>query len=1066
MKIASFCIKHKVTTIMAFVMIALFGVTFYTNLKLSLMPNMEYPAAVVVSTYVGASPEDIEELVTRPLESSISTLAGVDSLESSSSENVSMVMITYQDGTDVDAAAIKLREKFDLLTLPDGCSEPIIYNFNISDMMPVAVIALTGSDLVQLQSIADDTVGPALERLDGVASVDVTGGIEQQITVETNATALSGYGLSITDVSNYLAAANVLIPGGDVYNGTNVLTATTNGQYQTVEDVANTIIFLPTGGTVRLNEIASVYLESSLGDSSAKVDGEHCVILTVNKRSGANEVEISNKITKALEELQEDNASVNPLVVYKASDYIMQVANNAIQNIVLGVILSAVVVFVFLRKGGPTVTISLSMPFCVLTVFLMMNVFDISLNMMSLGGIAMCIGMVVDNSIVVLENIYRYAGNGYSKYDSCVLGTGEVVNSITASSLTTIAVFLPIGLSGGMAGMMFKDFSLTVAFLIFSSLLIALTLVPLMCYFLLDENAVRLQKLTGRRKESKFADIISVLSAKYNQTLSYFITHRLKACLISVALVVVFLLSCLTTNLVLLPDMDQGMVSINLETPTGTELEDTSAYADRVAALVQENCPELDTLYMTIGGGMMSSGTESASITANLVEKSQRHRSSEEVANALKPIFRDIAGCEITVSSSSMMSSMTGSNDIQVDISGSDYDTLAQIANDLTKEIGSLSDATEVTNSLENNIPAITVSVNHGAAAQYGLTSATIGSAVRAELTGATATTVTIDGNDLDVVVKGSGVSAESLDAVRSMPIATPTGGTIPLSSVANVAVELTPQTISRTDQIRQVQVTGDSVSGDTTAITEQVQAVLDNYPIPDGYRAEINGTYTEMMENFHTLLLAMVVATGLVYFILAAQFESFLMPVMVMLILPIALSGALFGLPLTRQDISMVVLLALIMLVGTVVNASIVLVDYINIRRANGMEKDEAILAACPLRVRPILMTTMTTVLALIPMAAGSGEGNEMLQPMGIVMIFGMIISTVVTLLFTPVYYSLLDSLSERIGRPVRERGERKRRKLLKQIAEAEGAVQPAFAGADQIEEPTPSQSDTPSGP
>lgn len=1065
MKIASFCIKHKVTTIMAFIMIAIFGVTFYTNLKLSLMPNMEYPAAVVVSTYVGASPEDIEELVTRPLESSISTLAGVDSIESSSSENVSMVMITYQDGTDVDAAAIKLREKFDMLTLPDGCSEPIIYNFNVNDMMPVAVIGLTGSDLVQLQSIAEDTVGPALERLDGVASVDVTGGIEQQITVETNATALAGYGLTISDISNYLSAANILYPGGDVNNGTTVLTATTNGQYKTVEDIANTIIFLPTGGTVRLNEIATVYMDSSLEGSSAKVDGEHCVILTVNKRSGANEVEISNKITEALEELQEDNASVDPLVVYKASDYIMQVANNAIQNIVLGVILSAVVVFAFLRKGGPTITISLSMPFCVLTVFLMMNVFHISLNMMSLGGIAMCIGMVVDNSIVVLENIYRYAGDGYSKYDSCVLGTGEVVNSITASSLTTIAVFLPIGLSGGMAGMMFKDFSLTVAFLIFSSLLIALTLVPLMCYFLLDENAVRLQKLTGYRKTSKFTDKLAVLSAKYNQALAYFIKNRLKACLISVAMVVVFLLSCLTTNMVLIPDMDQGMVSINIETPTGTELEDTSAYADRIVSLVQENCPELDNLYMTIGGGLMSSGSESASITVNLVGRSERDRSSEEVANDLKDIFKDIAGCEITVSASSMMSSMTGGNDIQVDISGSDYDTLTQIANDLTKEIASLSDAAEVTNSLENNIPAITVSVNHAAAAQYNLTTATIGSAVRAELTGTTATTVTIDGNDLDVVVKGNGVSAESLDAVRSMPIAIPTGGTVPLSSVADVYVELTPQTISRVDQVRQVQVTGDSISGDTTAITEEVQAILDAYPMPDGYLAEISGTYTDMMENFQTLLLAMVVAIGLVYFILAAQFESFIMPVMVMLILPIALSGALFGLPLTRQDVSMVVLLALIMLVGTVVNSSIVLVDYINIRRANGMEKEEAILAACPLRVRPILMTTLTTVLALIPMAAGSGEGNEMLQPMGIVMIFGMVISTVVTLLFTPVYYSLLDSLSERIGRPVRERGERKRRELLRQIAEAEGRIQPAYAGvAQDMDTPAESpQNDSP---
>lgn len=1039
MKVSAFCIKHKVTTILAFLMIALFGVVFYSNLKLSLMPNMEYPAAVVVCTYAGASPEDIEQLVTRPLESSISTLAGVDAIESSSSENFSMVMITYQEDTDVDNAAIKLREKFDMLTLPDGCSDPIIYNFNINDMMPVAVIALGGSDLVQLQNLADDTVGPALERLDGVASVDITGGIQQKIVVETNPSALSGYGLTISNVSDYLAAANVLYPGGDVHNGTNVLTATTNGQFQTVEDVANTMIFLPQGGSVRLNEIAAVYLDTSLEESAAEVDGESCVVLTINKRSGANEVEISNKVVKALEEVKEDNPSIEPLVVYKASDYIMQVANNAIQNIVLGVILSAVVVFAFLRRGGPTVTISLSMPFCVLTVFLLMNVFDISLNMMSLGGVAMCIGMVVDNSIVVLENIYRYASDGYSRYDSCVLGTGEVVTSITASSLTTIAVFLPIGLSGGLSGMLFKDFSLTVAFLIFSSLLIALTLVPLMCYFLLDETAVRLQKLTAGNKPSKWGEKAAWLSEKYHRLLAYFINHRLKACLISVAMVAVFLLSCLTTDIVLLPDMDQGMVSITVDMPTGTELEDTIAYGDRVMGIVQENCPELDNMYMTVGGNLMSSGTESASITVNLVGRQERDRSSKEVARDLNSHFRDIAGCEITVGASSMVDSISSGNDIEVNVSGPDYDMLTRIANDLTQQIAGLDDAENVTNSLENSIPAIKITVNHAAAAQYGLTTATIGAAVRSELTGTTATTMTLNGDDLDIVVRGSSASAKSLDAARSMPIPTPMGGTVPLSSVAEVSVELTPQTITRTDQARQIQVTGNSISGDTTSITEQVQAILDAYALPDGYQAEIGGTYTEIMENFHTLFLAMIVAIGLVYFILAAQFESFIMPVMVMLILPIALSGALFGLPLTGQDLSIIVLLALIMLVGTVVNASIVLVDYISIRRANGMEKNEAILAACPLRVRPILMTTLTTVLALIPMAAGTGEGNEMLQPMGIVMIFGMVISTVVTLLFTPVYYSLLDSLSEKIGGPFQRRRAKKQARLMEALAAAE---------------------------
>lgn len=1041
MKIASFCIKHKVTTILAFLIIAVFGVVFYANLNLALMPNMEFPAAYVLCTYSGAGPEDMEELVTRPLESCVSTLAGVEEITSTSSENVSMVMISYADGTDVDSAAIKLREKFDALTLPEGCTDPVIYNFNVNDMMPVAMIALSGEDLTQLQTMAEDTVGPALERLDGVASVDIMGGISQQIAVEVNTTALTGYGLTLSDISNYLAAANVLYPGGNVQNGTNVLTVTTDGQFQSVEDVANTVIFLPRGGTIRLGEIASVYLESSLGGSAAKLGDADCVLLSVNKRSGSNEVETSQRILETLEELQQDYPSMTYLVPYEAGEYILQVANNAIQNIILGVVLSAAVVLAFLRRGGATVTISLSMPFCVLTVFLLMNIFGTTLNMMSLGGIAMCIGMVVDNSIVVLENIYRYAGDGHSRYDSCVLGTSEVVTSITASSLTTVAVFLPIGLSGGLVGMMFLDFSLTVVFLILSSLLIALTLVPLMCYFLLDENAVRLQKLQGRSRDSRLSQWAARAGETYQRLLSYFLRRRAVACVISAAMVVLFLVSCLSTNMVLLPEMDQGIVNISVSMPTGTELEDTIDYGERVMDLVEETCPEMDNLYMTIGSALGTGSSDSASITVNLVDREKRDRSSKQVAQDLQRAAADIAGCQITVSESSLMGSLTGSSDIQVNLTGSDYSILTQLANDLTEQIAALEDASQVKNSLENSVPSVSVSVNDTAAAQYGLTAAAIGAAVRSELTGTTATVVTADGTDWDVVVRGSGASGKNLDALRSMPISAPTSGTVPLSAVADVSIVLSPQSITRENQSRQIEITGDSLSGDTVAMNESVQAILDQYPMPDGYQAEISSSYTDMMENFHSLLLAMLVATCLVYFILAAQFESFLMPVMVMLILPIALSGALFGLPLTGMDLSMVVLLALIMLVGTVVNSSIVLVDYINIRRSRGQEKEEAILEACPLRVRPIMMTTLTTVLALIPMAAGTGEGNELLQPMGIVMISGMVISTVVTLLFTPVYYSLLDSLAERLGKPFQERRAQKQARLLEQIAQLEAA-------------------------
>ena len=361
-----------------------------------------------------------------------------------------------------------------------------------------------------------------------------------------------------------------------------------------------------------------------------------------------------------------------------------------------------------------------------------------------------------------------------------------------------------------------------------------------------------------------------------------------------------------------------------------------------------------------------------------------------------------------------MTSMMSSGSDISVDITGTDNATLALIANDLAQQIGQLPDAVDVTSSLARQVPQVTVTMRRDAAAQYGLTAASVGAAVRAELTGSTATTVTIDNKEIDVVIRGSGAAAKSLDALRSMAISTPYGGTVPLSAVAEVNVELAPQTITRVDQSRQVSVTGSSLSGDLTAVTRQVQKILDGYTMPEGYTAQISGAYTDMTENFNDLLLALLVALGLVYFVLASQFESFLMPVIVMMILPVAFGGALFALPLAGRDLSMISLVALIMLAGTVVNASIILVDYIRQRRERGESREEAILHACPLRVRPVLMTTLTTILALVPMALGMTEGaSEMMSDMGITMMSGMVISTIITLVFTPVYYSVIDNLS-----------------------------------------------------
>lgn len=1006
MNIPKFCIKHKVTTLMAFIMITVFGVAFTGQLQMSLLPAVEAPAAVVICYYNGANPSDMEQLVTRPLESAVMSVSGVESVRSSSSDGVSQLQVTYVDGTDLDIAATKLREKFDMLSLPDGAMDPMILNINISDLLPTAVIGLKGDSLTQVQALAEDTVVPALERVEGVAQVTVSGGVEQQIAVEVDSARAAGYGLSNSYIAQMLTAENLLFPAGDVEYGSQTLTVSTNAKFRSVDDVANLILPLPTGGRVRLNEVANVRLENADPSAIAKVDGTPCVILQVTKQSGGNEVATSKAVVKALEQLQQKNSAVQYTVAYLASDYINMAVNSALNNIFLGVLLAAVVVFLFLRRVGATATISVSMPVCILAVFVLMNAFGITLNMMSLGGIAMGVGMIVDNSIVVLENIYRYAGEGRSRMESCVEGTREVFLSLTASTLTTVAVFVPLSFCGGIAEMIFRDFCLTISFLILSSLVISVTLVPLLCYFLLDDRRIQ-RELERQAGKKKHVGLGGKLMALYQRALGYFVRHLWQGMLVSVGLVVLFVAACASTKAVLMPDMDMGMLSVSISMPTGSGINDTSAISERVSAICMGNVPELDYLYYTAQG-------ESGSVNLVLVDKSKRDRGVDDVANDLRPLLQDIAGCEITISSSDMTSMMSSGSDISVDITGTDNATLALIAGDLAQQIGQLPDAVDVTSSLARQVPQVTVTMRRDAAAQYGLTAAGVGAAVRSELTGSTATTVTIDNKEIDVVIRGSGAAAKSLDALRSMAISTPYGGTVPLSAVAEVNVELAPQTITRVDQSRQVSVTGSSLSGDLTAITRQVQKILDGYTMPEGYTAQISGAYTDMTENFNDLLLALLVALGLVYFVLASQFESFLMPVIVMMILPVAFGGALFALPLAGRDLSMISLVALIMLAGTVVNASIILVDYIRQRRERGESREEAILHACPLRVRPVLMTTLTTILALVPMALGMTEGaSEMMSDMGITMMSGMVISTVITLVFTPVYYSVIDNLS-----------------------------------------------------
>lgn len=1028
MNIADFCLKHKVTTIMAYVLIVVFGIMGFTSLPLALLPDIELPMAVVYTTYSNAGPQEVENMVTKTIESACASVSGMDEIQSLSSEGSSMVMVTFADGTDMDEAMVDLRDRIDRVKgfLPEDADAPMTMTIDV-DAMPVVTVGLKGADLAELQAIAEDDIQPALERIDGVASVDIAGGYENEIAIDTDADRLAGYGLSVSYIAQMLAAENVALPAGEVQSGDQSFSVRADGEFSSVSDIANTLIPLPTGGTVRLSEVADVYVAPKEQTAIAKIGGEPCITISVNKQSDTNTLQVAERAKDALNEVTALQPTLDWSLLMDQSDMINMTVDSVIQNIVFGVLLAAIVLFVFLRDLGATAVISVSMPICIISVFLIMQVFDITMNMMSLGGIAMGVGMIVDNSIVVLENIFHYRSDGCDRFTSCVEGTKEVALSISASTLTTVAVFLPIGLSGGLSGMMFREFCITICSLLLASLLIALTLVPVLCYALLDRGGKHRMRMPDTGHD--IAD--RPLMRKYKELLAHFITHRKKAIIISGAMIVAFLGSIAIAGVELMPQMDESMVAIGVEMPVGSDLEDVSAMADRAVDIALEQVPEIESIYYSTGGASMSttSTANSASITVNLVDKSDRDRSSQQVADDLRPYMQNLAGAEISVEASGTMdmSSMTG-DAISVTLRGDDYDKLSQTAEQLAGQLAALPGAIEVSSSASEQVPEVEITLNRANASRFGLTAATIGQAVRGELSGQTATQLKVNGEEITVTVRGDSRAETSIDALKSVMIPTQTGGSVPLSLVANVDTVLAPQSINRLNQSRTVTITGGAADTVSTAeMSQAVQGVLDTFELPDGITYETGGEMEEMINTFTQLAYALVVALGLVYFVLASQFESFVMPVIIMTILPIGLLGSLFTLPLTGNKISMVAFIGVIMLAGTVVNSSIVLIDYMNIRRKRGEDKDTAILNACPRRVRPVLMTTLTTVLGLLPMVFSNGEGAEMMRPMAIVMITGMVVSTIVTLLFTPVYYSLIDSLTQRVRTRSAERHARR---------------------------------------
>lgn len=1023
MKLAETSVKRPVTVIMAVLITILLGTVSLTRLPIDLFPDFELPMAVVMTTYSGVGPQEIEKLITSPIEGAVSATENIDSVTSTTTEGNSVVMVTFKSGTDMNFATLQMREKIDMIKgfLPDGAGAPMVLKLDIS-MMPVMQLTLTSdnADLAQLQAIAEDEIKPRIERVKGVASVSVNGGYTNQVKIKVHQEKLQGYGLSISTLSGILAAENMNSPAGEVQKGNQDLTIRTTGEFQSLEEIENILIPLNTGGQVRLKDIADVEMGHADITSISRTNGKESVSISIQKQSGTNTVSVVDEINKAISELKTQFPGIQIDTVYDESVYIKETIKTVFREAIVGALLAIIVLFIFFHNLRTTFITATAIPIAVMFAFACLYFLDVSINLMTLGGLSLAMGRLVDDNIVALENIYRHREAGYSKFDAAVKGVSEVGMAITASTLTTVAVFLPIVFVEGLTATLFRDLALTVAVSLGASLLVSLTLVPALSNIIMKVGEIPQGRTGIRGLFDKFGLGFDSGFAKIEQTyrrfLHYALGHRKT---IVVGSLLIFILSGATTLLLgaeFMPASDSGQVTVNVTLPDGAKLEDTDTVIAEIEGIL-EDIPEIKTAFVQVGsGGIMSFSSGSSntgSITIQLVPLAERNRSDVDVAEELRSLTKDIPGAKIEVSVTDMMSMMSGSG-ISITVKGDDLNQLKEIGNDIKALVASVEGTREVKTSMGDGVPEVQVVINREKSSQYGLTAYQIANNLKSTLSGTTATRYRYNGEEIDVVISGDGTYSQSLANLEQTPIATPFGIDIPLSQIAEVKIERGPTAIDRVDQSRVITISSDIVGRDLASVTSDIQAKLDAYTLPNGYVYEMGGENEEMMQSFKDLGLALVLAIILVYMILAAQFESLIHPFTIIFSLPMAFSGGMFGLFVTGSTINVPAFIGLILLVGIVVSNAIVLVDYINKRRERGEDREQAIENAGPVRLRPIIMTSLTTALGLIPMALGMGEGAEVMQPMAVVVIFGLVLSTLSTLILVPVIYILNDNMKE----------------------------------------------------
>ena len=1014
MSISKTTLEHPVLTLIVFVLLFIMGVFTLKNVAINLMPDVDSPYITVRTSYTNAGPESVEKSVTKVLEGQLVSVSGLKNLTSTSSSGTSSISLEFNYGTDLESATNDIRDKISRVTrnLPDDAGSPSIFKMD-ADSMPIMRIAVRGNrSNDDLKLIAEDQIVDLLEQVDGVAEASVSGGRTKVVKVDISKNRLAAYNLTMATVYSALAKQNLELGGGKITEGTHDYTVRTTGEFSSIDEVNDTIITTVNGYVVRLSDIGRAEIGFKDKTSEVYINGEAGVYVNVTKQSGKNTVSVAKLTREKIKEIEEIlPADVSLEVIRDSSTSINDTINTLIESAYTGLLLAVVILFLFLKSGKSTMIIAISIPLSIVITLLCMNFAGLTLNMMTLTGLILGVGMIVDASIVMIENIYVYRSRGAKPKVAAALGSGEMVVSVISGNLTTICVFIPFLFfikDLGMMGQMFKGIIFTVVIALVSSLFVAIFLVPVLAgkFFPLtnrNEKPVRFRPL------KRFYEILEIpleiLTRLYRRALKAALGNRLVTCVVCFGILLVSFIFIPTLRVQLMTGGGDDSVTLNLTMPTGTTLRETESVLKSFEKICQDEIMGYKTIITTIGS---NSSAARGSIQINLPTSEEQIDSAEDIQRKLRAHFADFTDARFNFSSG-MRRQMTGAS-FQLKVRSDDLDAALDVSSKIRDVMDSISDVGEVTIDTEEGLPEVEIEIDRQRAYSFGVDVQTVAREISYAINGVTATTYRDSGTEYDMFVQYKNEDRQSISDLEQIYVKG-TGGMVSVANFAQVKKGLGPVSIRRSNQTRVVTVSADN-NGERNdyEVEDDIKAgIASTFIVPEGVTISYEGNWKDTQEQSRTYLLIAIMAILLVFGVMAGTYESFKAPFINLMTIPFLAIGVVFIYKITGQSFSMVSAVGLIMLVGIVVNNGIILVDYTNLLIDRGFEMMRACLDAGTSRLRPVLMTTLTTIIGMLPMCFATSGSAGMVQPIAVAVVGGLTSSTFVTLFFIPVLYSLV---------------------------------------------------------